>query len=292
MFGYVRPYISELRVRDNEYYNAIYCGLCRSLGRCTGQSSRLTLNYDFVFAALLRLAAVGEEARLRARRCPVHPMKKRPMAESANELDFCARAAVILSYHKVGDDISDERGSKRFRAKCLKVVLRGMRRRAKKQLLRADEIIANGICELAEIEAQRLRSVDVPADSFGRTMGELLSLGADDSAGRVLYSVGFHLGRWLYIIDAADDLDEDQKRGRFNPFDLLYEGHELDTAQKTNIFNALTAELMELEAAFDLLPEREGQSEIFSIIRNILHLGMPAAAEKALGLGLERNQQR
>ncbi len=289
MFGYVRPYISELRVRDNEYYNAIYCGLCRSLGKCIGTASRFTLNYDFVFAALLRLAAVGEEIQLRRCRCAVHPIKKRPMAEGSAELDFCARAAVILSYHKVGDDISDERGSKRFRAKCLSVALRGMRRRAKKQLLLADEIVSRGLLRLAEIEAQRLPSVDIPADAFGTTMAELLSLGIEGNAGRVLYSVGFHLGRWLYIIDAADDMSEDKKRGRYNPFVLLHESRELNNSQKTDIFNALTAELMEIEAAFELLSERNGQSEIFAIIRNILHLGMPAAAEKALGAELERN---
>ncbi len=290
MFGYVRPYIPELRVRESEYYNAIYCGLCRSLGKCTGVTSRLTLNYDFVFAALLRMAAVGEKAQLRRRRCPVHPIRKRATAESSDQLDFCARAAVILSYHKAADDISDEHGSKRFRARVLKAVMHGMRRRAKKQLLRADEIIADGLRELADIEAKRLPSVDIPADCFGRTMASLLSLGVEGSAGRILYSAGVHLGRWLYIIDAADDMSEDLKRGRFNPFVLLHEGKELDSAQKADIFNALTAELMELETAFDLLFEGEGQNEIFSIIRNILHLGMPAAAERALGLGLERKQ--
>ncbi len=290
MFGYVRPYVPELRVRENEYYNAIYCGLCSSLGKCTGTTSRLTLNYDFVFAALLRFAATGEKPKLSPRRCFVHPVKKKFMAESTNELDFCARAAVLLSYHKISDDVSDERGIKRLRAKTLKLIFRGMRRRAKKQLLRADELIVDGLCELSRIESQKLPSVDIPADSFGRTMANLLSLEVDDSVGRVLYSAGFHLGRWLYIIDAADDMAEDLKRDRFNPFVLLYEGREPNDAQKLDIFNALTAELMKLEAAFDLLPENDGQSDTFSLIRNILHLGMPAAAEKALGLGLERNK--
>lgn len=282
MFGYVKPYSPELRVRENECYRALYCGLCRSLKSCTGQLSRLTLNYDFVFAALLRIAASSTAPKYRARRCMVHPLTKRPCAERNSELDFCARVSILLSYHKADDDARDEKGTTRVKAKLLRGLLKGMRRRVKKQLREADDIIANGLKKLTEIEAQALSSVDLPADCFGELMGRLVSLDSEGDVRRILYAAGFHLGRWLYIIDAADDFESDREKGRFNPFILLYDEERLDEAKRSNILNALTAELIELESALDLLTEGEGQGEVFSIIDNILHLGMPHTAHLVL----------
>ena len=282
MFGYVKPYSPELRVREDECYRALYCGLCRSLKSCTGQLSRLTLNYDFVFAALLRIAASDTVPKFKARRCLVHPLTKRPCAERTAELDFCARVSILLSYHKADDDVRDEKGTTRAKAKLLRCLLKGMRRRVKKQLREADDIIANGLKKLAKIEAQALPSVDLPADCFGELMGHLVSLDSEGDVRRILYAAGFHLGRWLYIIDAADDFESDREKGRFNPFLLLYNEEKLDEAKRSNILNALTVELIELESALDLLTKGEGQREVFSIIDNILHLGMPHTAHLVL----------
>ncbi len=293
MFGYVKPYSPELRVRENECYRALYCGLCRSLKHCTGQVSRLTLNYDFVFAALLRIAASDNAPKYKARRCVVHPLTKRPCAERTPELDFCARVSVLLSYHKADDDARDEKRAKRLQAKLLRQLLKGMRRRVKKQLREADDIIADGLTKLTEIEDQGLPSVDLPADCFGELMGRLVSLDCEATQCRILYAAGFHLGRWLYIIDAADDFESDREKGRFNPFLLLYNRDKLDEAKRSDILNALTAELIELEAALDLLTQDAGQGEIFSIIDNILHLGMPHTAHMVLECnGKERKDDR
>ena len=290
MFGYVRPYASELRVRDNEYYKAVYCGLCLSLGKCTGNISRLTLNYDFVFAALLRLAADGEYPEISARRCAAHPIKKRPMAKPCDALDFSARIGILLSFHKIADDVSDERGSKRFRAKFLRALMRGMRKRAQKELLKLDGIIADGLARMSEMEKAKVSSVDSFADEFGRIMSALLSAGLDGSNLIILKKIGWHLGRWLYIIDAADDYTEDIEKGRFNPLSLMYGGEPLDEVKKEDIFIALTAELTEIYAAFDLLDKKDGGDETFAVIDNILRLGMPHAATLALDLEKTRNK--
>jgi len=289
MFGYVRPYIPELRVRDNEYFRAIYCGLCRSLGKCTGTVSRMTLNYDFVFAALLRLAATGETTEISAKRCIAHPIKKRPMATPCVELGFCARIGILLSFHKITDDITDERGSRRFRAKFLKSLMKGMRKRAKKELVEGDKIISDGLALMSDMEKTKLPSVDSFADEFGKIMSALLSIGLNGATARIIKKIGFHLGRWLYIIDAADDYYDDIEKGRFNPLAIMYEEKPLDEAQKYNIFNALSAELMEIYSAFELVDKADGQDEIFNIIDNILRLGMPHAAATALELEKDNN---
>ena len=65
MYGYVRTHAPELKVRQQEYYRAVYCGLCRTMGKCTGQCSRMTLSYDFTFFALVRMALTGERIEVR-----------------------------------------------------------------------------------------------------------------------------------------------------------------------------------------------------------------------------------
>lgn len=283
MFGYVRTYLPELKVRENEYYRAVYCGLCRSLGHCTGCSSRLTLNYDFVFAAIIRMAATGTVPTFDRRRCMAHPIKKRPMADPNGELDFCAVAGVLLVYGKTLDDITDERGSKRFFARTLRRSMKGMHKKAVKRFsAELDSIIYQGLERLAEIEKQDIASVDTPADCFGDMLGKLLSSDLDTPSNRIVAKAGYHLGRWLYIIDAADDFEEDIKKGRYNPFIKLYGEESFDETKKETIFNALTAELMEIEASLDLLEGEEKQKDIFAIIDNILHLGMPHAAHRVL----------
>lgn len=282
MFGYIKAYSPELKVRENEYYRSVYCGLCRSLGKCTGQLSRLTLSYDITFAALLRLAATGAKPKISVRRCVAHPIKKRPMAEPCEELDFCAAVGILLAYHKLDDDVADEKGGKRFKARAAKCFVRGMAKKARKQITDAENIIINRLKELSEIEKNELPSVDTPADCFGHLMGELLSLGISKRESRIISKLGFHLGRWLYIIDAADDYYDDIKKNRFNPFALLYEGRELTDTERENIFNALSAELMAASDAFDLLETADGHSDIYAVIRNILYLGMPDAAHRVL----------
>lgn len=282
MFGYVRPFVPDLRVRENEYYRSVYCGLCRSLGKCTGCASKFTLNYDFVFAALFRMAVTGETPELSEYRCAAHPAKKQFVAKPCASLDFAARAGILLSYEKALDDTVDEKGSKRQKARLLLTSLSGMEKKASAALPGAGEALRKSLSELSEVEKKAMPSVDVPADIFGQALADLFSYGLDGDAKRLTFSAGRSLGRWLYIIDAADDLADDVKAGRFNPFALLYGAGTLDEEKKADIFNALTAELMKLDATFDLIEQKEEQREIFGLLGNIIHLGMPDAAQRVL----------
>ena len=119
MYGYLRTHVPELKVREQEYYRAVYCGLCRTMGKCTGQCSRMTLSYDFTLFALVRLALTGEDLTVKRRRCVAHPLRKRPMAEPTPALALCAYASAILAHHKVKDDLRDERGLKRTAASAV-----------------------------------------------------------------------------------------------------------------------------------------------------------------------------
>lgn len=284
MFGYIKPYTPELKVRDNEFYQSVYCGLCHSLGKETGFSSRMTLNYDLVFAALLRMAVTGEPVTVRNKRCIAHPFSKRNMADPSPTLNYCAIAGVLLSYSKADDDVNDEKGSKRAKAKAIRLFMKGMDRKAKKKINDLDNVIKRSLKELSDFEKGSAVSVDIPAEIFGKLMSFLISYDIEGSEGRILEKIGFHLGKWLYILDAADDYESDNKRGRYNPLLLLFDREPFDNEKKSAVFNALTAELMEIESAFDLLgkKETEYQSETFALIDNIIHLGMPDTAHGVL----------
>ena len=289
MYGYVRTHTPELKVREQEYYRAVYCGLCRTMGRCTGQCSRMTLSYDFTYFALVRMALTGQTPVMKARRCPVHPLRKRPMAEPTEDLILCAYLSAILAHHKVRDDLRDERGIKRTAATLIAPFAASFRRRAlKKGYTEADRAVAQAMQALAELEASRPPSVDEPATLFGELMAGLLSHGLTGNREKLARKIGLHVGRWVYILDAADDFGDDLKEGRYNPLaclyaDLLADGStkELPPQKREELKIALLNELTELECAFDLL-DGEENPDVAGILRNILYMGLPREAERVL----------
>ncbi len=282
MFGYIRPDVPELRVRENEYYRAVYCGLCRAQGKCTGQCSRFTLNYDIVFLALLRLAVNGEQIKIKRGRCIAHPLKKRAYADFCEPLAYCAYAASILTHGKIIDDINDEKGMKKLKAWFARPFSAHMRKKAIKKYGELDRRVFEGLKKLSEIEKQKLPTVDTPADAFGDILAEILSFGIEGKKEIILRNIGRHMGRWIYIVDAADDVDEDIKKERFNAFACLY-GGKIPDDEKQTVSNSLRLELLSAEPAFDLIEYNE-LYDIEEIVRNIIYRGMPMAADKALGL--------
>lgn len=279
MFGYVRVAHGELKVKEYELYRGTYCGLCRAMGKCTGQCSRMALSYDFAFLALLRITLEHTPIALEQKRCFMHPLKKRNTMKRNLALDYCAGAAALLNYHKILDDLADEHGWKRLRA----ILLRPWFAHARKKALRAglgalDEQIATHLSSLAEIERSGAISVNTPAEAFGQLLSAIISYGLDDTNARIAAALGLAVGKWIYMADALDDWQDDAKKGRYNPFLLLYEGRLPTEDEAESIRAALKNELYEAEAAMDLLEFDHGS--IQSILQNILYLGMPDRIEK------------
>lgn len=274
MFGYVRVKSSELRVKEYEFYRGTYCGLCRSMGACTGQCSRLTLSYDFAFLALLRISLLGDTVGFEQKRCIAHPFKKRNTMKHNPSLAYCAGAAALLNYHKILDDLSDEKGLKRLRARLIYPFVAHSRKKALREgLSDLDRRIAEGLRALSDLEQQGVASVDAPALVFGNILAEIVSYRLPDPEARVAYQLGQTVGKWIYIADALDDWAEDAEKGRYNPFLLLYGGALPTKEELEGIQNALKNELFRAEAAVDLM-EFE-QQDIREIVLNILYLGMP-----------------
>ncbi len=287
MYGYIRPHHPELRVREQEYYRAVYCGLCRSMGKCTGQCSRMTLSYDFTFFALVRMALIEQSPVIRPRRCFVHPTRRRLMADPDDLLRTSAGLSAILFAHKVRDNLADETGLKRTAATFANPYAASLRRRAIRRdstMPAADTAAADALSRLAALERERPASVDMPAELFGELMGTLLSIGLDGSRATLARDIGRHVGRWVYILDAADDFAEDARRHRYNPLACLYGDPamtELPAERRMEIRTALLSELIGLERAFDLL-DTTRDPDLGGVLSNILYLGMPREAERVL----------
>lgn len=280
MFGYVRLYKPEAKMREYEYYRGVYCSLCRALGRCGGQCARLTLQYDVAFLALVRLALEEHEVAFCKKRCIAHPFRAHTEAKRDGAIDFCAYASTLLTYHKILDDKTDERGGKRLAARLVSPVLKGNSRRARRLYPELDVGIRERLSALAAFEESGERSIDKPAILFGEVMAFLLSFGLSDSAAKIASTIGRYIGKWVYLADAADDYEEDVRRGRYNPIAQVYGNGPLSAAVWETVKGGMIASLMEAEKAFDLL--QYSDEDMRGVVHNVLYVGMPNAAREIL----------
>ena len=274
MFGYVKPHPPELKVKEYDFYRSVYCGLCRALGQRIALCAELTLSYDIVYLALLAMALRGEKAEITSRRCAAHPFSKRPMVNKNDSLILSAETGALLSYYKLIDDLRDHRGLRRLPSLLLYPAAKYLKRKIKapEQL---EYEINRGLDSLNKLETEHTDSVDAPAEAFGEIMAAVFARVCGDGNNRLIGEViGKHTGRWIYIIDALDDFENDKKRGSYNPF--LYNA-EITTQ---NIENALTGELINIEKAVNIIDFND--SGIENIIKNIIYLGMPRRASEII----------
>lgn len=270
MFGYVRPYKPSLSHADFELYRSVYCGVCRSLKRHTGALSTLSLNYDFVFLALVRLLVGDRNIRITHRRCAAHPLRRRPMMADNGATAYAARVGALLAYHKVRDDLRDGRFLGKLPPAALLPVLARARRRA--GLTELDERIKGHLDELSRMERERVSSIDLPAATFGALMGDLFAYGAPAEYQEDLRSLGDTLGRFIYAADAADDFEADAKSGSYNPYVLTY-GSTLTEEARRDIHAALVCTLASGEGALLRLPYGDSHM-VRRLIENIMYEGL------------------
>ena len=288
MFGYVKPVVSELLVKENEFYRATYCGICRAMKRHTGRLSTVTLTYDSVFLALVRMAYIPDsELSSSMRRCIAHPMKKKNMLNENSAIEYTARAFGILTYYKMRDDLTDERAGKRMLLSLLRPIASDAKKRAR--LSELSDTVRDRLEKITEHERARTASVDEPASLFGELLGEIFSFGLSGEDKLVTYQCGFHLGKFIYAADAAEDYSEDKRLGRYNPFIELYGGAELTAENKASIKCALLLECRALEGAVNLIPFGR-KITVENIVRNIIYLGLTKRIEFLDGEGGEEKK--
>lgn len=279
MYGYIRPRKSELKVREYELYRAAYCGLCHSLAKEFGPLARYTVSYDMTFLYMLMQRDEGYPE-LCLRRCPAHPLRRRCAACRMEGATLCAAATVLLFCHKLQDDMQDEGFARRFAAAALRLLFSGPFRRAKKRYPALSDTIRTQLAELSRLEREGCRSLDAVSHPFATVTASLREECGDPRRDRALAELLYHVGRVVYFTDAADDLPEDIRRGRFNPLSLRFgvKSRE-ELLSHTEDFHRLCDASLAAAASAYLDLEKTAFSPI---VENILLLGLPEAVENAL----------
>lgn len=283
MFGYVKPWQPELRVKELDAYKAVYCGLCGQLGRSFGPVARLTLSYDFTFLSMLHAAVTGETPPMERRRCHVNPLsRRRPMCAGGEGLALGADTAAILIYYKLLDNIHDDGLLSKIGWSCLRPLAGHARKKAAARRPEQEAIIAESIARQGALERGRTASVDAACEPTAAMLGGIFRLlSAQDNQQRVLERLGYLLGRFIYLCDALDDLDRDLHTGAYNPLVLRYNlagGGDLATARR-EATGSLYMTIGEAEKTLALLTLHD----FAPIIQNIVSMGLRASVDEILG---------
>ena len=261
MFGYVTICEPELKVKDLKKYKAYYCGLCRVLKEKYGFMGQMTLTYDMTFAVILLSSLYETATETQMHRCKVHPVKKQKMLR--NEItSYAAAMNVLLAYYHMEDDWEDDR---KVSSLMTKSMLAGKARRIEAAYPRQSRAIQRELQNLSVCEKENSTDIDRTAGCFGRLMEELFVY-QEDGWERSLRKMGFFLGKYIYIMDAYEDLSEDIQKGRYNPLKKIYENEDYEERMK----QILCMMIAESTAEFERLPCLVD----VDILRNILYDGV------------------
>jgi hypothetical protein len=302
MLGYVTPEKGELKLREFEVYGAYYCGICRSVAKRCGQLPRLALSYDFVFLAMLLSSVFDGPDALTPFRCPIHPMKKRAEVKSSPIIEYAADMMMLSAYYKMRDDRTDDKSPRGFAGELL---LRKTFRKVRDRRAGKSREIAARIEELGRLESERCASFDRAAEPFALIMGEMLDYDGPErediqvkhasGLSYALRRIGYNLGKWIYLIDAYDDAEDDIRRGLYNPLALCYGlGSAENAGESVTLFRERIAERVRLSATLylsetaeiaALLPLKKNKD----ILENIIYMGLLRRTEEIVsGNGKKR----
>ena len=305
MFGYVRPFKSELLVKEYDAYKGVYCQVCKALGEYYGPLARLTLTYDCTFYALLALNQRAVQVKAEKKRCTCNPLKKCTYVCPANEdlyakncFKKAAALCVIMTSHKLRDTVEDEGGLKGLAARVLYL----LSHRACKKASADFPFIADAAQKMMDDQRNAEHAEQISLDACSAPTAEFLEtlcaeIGESESEKAVLRQLGYFLGRWVYIMDAADDLGDDLKEKKFNPFieklELsAYVGGELPEEKRKAAdieCNAiLNGSLARLIPAMNFLPD----GQFCGIIANILQKGLPEMQREILFLHIKEKNRK
>lgn len=275
MFGYVRPLQGKMNSGELEAYQAAYCGLCHTLGRRYGLFARFLLNYDFTLLAML-LSPVSDKPALEHRRCIRCPLKGKTVCSANSGLDAAADESVILTWWKLRDSIEDGGAWERAKARAMCLFLKSSYRRSAAARPEFDRETRDCLAQLHALEKENCPSLDRTADAFARILRAAAPPTGDTARDRAMGQLLYHVGRWIYLVDAWDDLAEDCRSGSYNPIHARFQGEE--EGQQEYLRSTLDRSLDLALSAFELL-DLGGWRDV---VENILSMGLPTVEELVL----------
>mgnify|MGYP007135674760 FL=1 len=261
MFGYVLINKEELKFKEYDVYKSYYCGLCQTLNNRSGRFAQLTLNYDMTFLQLLLTGLYEPKTKLENFRCKIHPFKK--SIKRRNEItDYIADMNLFLAYLNCIDDWEDE---KKLSRKIYTIIVKNKVKKIKKQYPEKTAKLEAILKKSSEYEKKKEHDIDKISSYSGELMSELF-LYKEDEWKQTLSRMGFFLGKYIYIIDAYEDIEKDLKKGNYNPFSEIYQNEDFDDF----VNQILTMMISECASEFEELPIIED----VDILRNILYSGV------------------
>lgn len=269
------PLKEELKVREYDIYKGYYCGLCKTLGREFNQFVRLGLNYDLAFLGILLSSIDDKKDSCKMEKCIVSPVKKKLVINSNEHIKYSGSMGIILIYFKLLDDWKDDFSIK---SKLASVPYIKPLKKVKSYYNEKYIVIRDRIEELSKLENIKNNIIDQNADVFGKLMEEIAKpdIITDTKIKRILGSLGYNLGRWIYILDAYDDLKDDIKNNSYNPIIEQYKYKKDENIEdfinriKENIHLTLTYTLDNIAKSYELLDIYNNKE----ILDNIIYLGL------------------
>lgn len=281
MFGYVVPLKPELKVKDFNLFKGYYCGLCFTIKKRFGNMPRMILNYDMTFLAIFLDALSKEEITAEAKVCFAHPTQKKAVIYNNKALDYAADMNVSLTIFKLIDDVNDDKDMK---SKVLSLGLNPYKKKFPSNINHINTIIKENLDKLSNMENNlNFSCLDEVCDPFSIIVGKILELYPEEiindskETRYMLYDFGYSLGKWIYLIDALDDLKEDMEKNKFNPINHLFNENNLPFEEffkeiKDRIEFSILNCSMRCRDILEELPLSKNRE----ILTNIITLGMMA----------------
>ncbi|MBM7581203.1 hypothetical protein JOD02_000026 [Caldicoprobacter guelmensis] len=214
MFGYVQPLKPELKIKEFACYKSYYCGVCKALGDEYGQLSRFTVSYDAAFLALLNFSLMEDEERVCFEKCVVNPFKPKPVVRENAAISYAAAVNLLMAYFKLEDGWRDEKSIPLLLASR---IFSPYIRRVRSAYPAVYETVREQLDRQAQVEAEKVSSVDAAAEPFARMLSIVLPFPQlEKHKRRVLEWMGYNLGKWIYVMDAFSDIESDIRSGNYN----------------------------------------------------------------------------
>lgn len=262
MFGYISINKAEMKFKDYDVYHSYYCGLCKVLKECYGKRGQVTLSFDMTFLVILLTGLYEPDTKTEILRCVAHPTQKH--AAKTNEFtEYAAAINMILSYYKCADDWMDEHKKKSWLAAKL---LRSKIKHIEKLYPEKCKIISGNLAKISEYEAENEQNLDLMAGLFGNIMAEVFAFRHDEWEPS-LRRMGFFLGKFIYLMDAYEDVEQDIKSGSYNPFKKAFQENPTFADDCRSL---LTLMMSECSREFEQLPILLHAE----ILRNVLYSGV------------------
>ena len=262
MLGYITPKREELKVKEFDRYRGFYCGLCFDLKRNCGEAARFSLTYDMTFLAMLLTSLYDTKTRSEMRYCILHPLQKKLVIHN-KYTEYAAKMSLMMTYQNLADDWYDE---KKAAAKVGAEVLKQAYKKTAAEYPRQRKALNRYIKKLHEVEEEGSTDLDKAAGYTGDFFKEVFIYDRNDVWAEDLGEIGFYIGKFIYLMDAYEDIGKDKKSGNYNPFISYLDRDDFEDFARDVLMMMPTR----AAAAFERLPLVEDTE----ILRNILYAGI------------------